>query len=547
MFLPSKNRPQAFQLLLLAALITNCGAQTRYIFGSPTANDQSYIELINRARANPPAEGARLAAVTDPEILSAYNQFGVDLTMMQNEFNVIAVAPPLAPNDKLTKSARAHTQWMFDNATQAHDETNPANTPGQRITNAGYNWTTFGENIFAFSNNTGFGHVGFEVDWGPGGTGGMQSPRGHRNSIHNPNFREIGVGTLSGTNGAVGPQVVTQDFGTEFNSSIFATGVAYYDLNSNNFYDIGEGISGLGVKVSGAGYFCSTAIGGGWVVPVPAIAATRTVTFSGLGISQSGNVVVAGNANTKIDLKLAYTPPSILSPTSGLAGNIYSLSFSAVGGATGYKWNRWNMAPAAAQNCDSLTTVKVTTTSDYPVLNTTIKQQGTASFHLANPGVPGDQTIELNSLYHGGTASSMAFLSRLRTSTSSEFYKVQIKVDGTAVWQDVYSQTGGTAEASFSSKKVDLSFMAGKDFQVRFILSFAGGNTYANTGDNFGWFIDAIKFTNISKLTKKITQTLSVTQADFTPTAGTYLISVAPVISGIEFPGGNKIVTILAN
>jgi hypothetical protein len=120
-------------------------------------------------------------------------------------------------------------------------------------------------------------------------------------------------------------------------------------------------------------------------------------------------------------------------------------------------------------------------------------------------------------------------------------------VDGSTHWQDVYSQTGGTAEASFSSKKVNLSSMAGKSFRIRFILSFPSGSTFANTGDNFGWFIDAINFTNCSKLVKNVSQTLSTTQGNFTPTVGTYLISVAPIISGNPFPGSAKVLTILAN
>ena len=44
--------------------------------------------------------------------------------------------------------------------------------------------------------------------------GGMQTGRGHRANIHSANFREIGVGVTLGTNGAIGPQLVTQDFGT---------------------------------------------------------------------------------------------------------------------------------------------------------------------------------------------------------------------------------------------------------------------------------------------------------------------------------------------
>ena len=42
---------------------------------------------------------------------------------------------------------------------------------------------------------------------------GMQNPAGHRRNIHNARFEEIGIGVINGTNGDVGPQLVTQDFG----------------------------------------------------------------------------------------------------------------------------------------------------------------------------------------------------------------------------------------------------------------------------------------------------------------------------------------------
>src|ERR1051325_1441533 len=49
-----------------------------YSIGDPTNEEQYYLELINRARANPTAEGVRLALTTDPNVLSAYSAFGVN-------------------------------------------------------------------------------------------------------------------------------------------------------------------------------------------------------------------------------------------------------------------------------------------------------------------------------------------------------------------------------------------------------------------------------------------------------------------------------------
>ncbi|MES2660051.1 MAG: CAP domain-containing protein [Verrucomicrobiota bacterium] len=547
MFKRPTLRPGVFHclpLVLLSALTSE--SQTLYQFGNPTAEEQSYIELINRARANPLAEGARLATTTAPDVLAAYTQYGVNLTMMQNEFNAIAAAQPLAPNAALTSAARSHSQWMLNNATQSHDETNPSNTTQQRITNAGYIWSTIGENIYAYSSNVWYGHAGFQVDWGPGGTGGMQSGRGHRANIHRAAFKEIGAGVVNGTNGAIGPQLVTQDLGAPSNGQTFGTGVAYYDLNANNFYDIGEGIAGLTVNVSGTTNYCTTAIGGGWVVPIPNTATTRTVTFSGLGINQNNNLTVPASTNAKTDLKLTYSPPSITSAATATSGNLHTFAFTAVGGATGYKWNRWNTSAALSENCNALTNVTVTTTSAYPVLNTSVKQEGTSSFHLANPGTIGNQIVELNSLYHGQASASLAFQSRLRNSTSSEHHKVQVKEEGSAAWQDVYNQDGGTVEASFSSKTVLLPTMAGKKFRVRFILNFPGGSTYGDTGDIFGWFIDAISFNNISTLSSNVSQTLAGTGGTFTPSTGNYLMSVAPVISGIEFSSTSQSLAVTA-
>lgn len=534
-----------------ATLMLPCQAQTLYPFGNPTAEEQQYIEYINRARANPPAEGARLAATTDPDVVSACNYFSVDLAMLQTEFNAIPAAPPLAPHASLTTAARGHSQWMLTTGTQEHNETNPANTPWDRITAAGYTWSNAGENIYAYAKTVWHGHAGFEVDWG-GSLGGMQDPRGHRDTIHDPDLREIGVGVVMGTNSTVtpvaGPQLVTQDFGTRFSSPNLGTGVAYYDLNSNNFYDIGEGISGLTVNMSGTTTYCTTAAGGGWVVPAPSTsAATRTMTFSGLGVNQTTNIVFPLNKNAKADLKLAYSPPAITSSATAVAGSAHNLTFTAVGGATGYSWTRSTMTAAAAENCESTTNITTAISPAYTLLSTSFTQQGTGSFHLQNPTAT-SQLFQLNSLYYGGTSPSLSFQSCLRTSSANEHFKVQVKPEGETVWQDAYDQTGygNSGESVFTLKTATLTGMAGKAFRVRFLLSFNGGSYYPSTGTNLGWYIDAINFTNVSTLGSSTTQSLTGTSGTFTPTAGTYLMSVAPLISGREFPASYQTLTATA-
>ncbi len=66
----------------------------------------------------------------------------------------------------------------------------------------------------------------------------MQDPSGHRTNVYRNNIREIGVGVIEGTNGSVGPLLVTHALATESSyDQPFITGVAYYDIDGNGGYD----------------------------------------------------------------------------------------------------------------------------------------------------------------------------------------------------------------------------------------------------------------------------------------------------------------------
>jgi hypothetical protein len=64
---------------------------------------------MDRARANPTAEGLRLATTTDSNILSAYSSFGVNLVLMQSQFALLPPAPPLSMNATLATAAPSFT------------------------------------------------------------------------------------------------------------------------------------------------------------------------------------------------------------------------------------------------------------------------------------------------------------------------------------------------------------------------------------------------------------------------------------------------------
>lgn len=290
-----------------------------YSIGDPTNDEQFYLELINRARANPPAEGGRLATTTDSNVLSAYNSFGVNLTLMQTQFAAILPQPPLSMNAVLTTAARGHSQNMLQNNYQGHNGPDGSLTTRLATYISGANGWAIGENVYAYSKSDFYGHAGFEVDWGGTvATGGMQFPAGHRDNIHSAQFREIGVGVVLGSNGGtsgVGPQLVTQDFGARGGLLPFVTGVVYRDLNGNNFYDPGEGVGGVTVNVTGASFYAVTANSGGYSVPVPGDG-PYVITFSGGAVATNQkNVNVTGGQNVKADYLATAAPTPTPTPS----------------------------------------------------------------------------------------------------------------------------------------------------------------------------------------------------------------------------------------
>lgn len=534
-----------FLLHLVLAMTAFGQAPTQYSIGTPTDEEQLYLELINRARANPTAEGIRLAAITDPDVLSNYTHFGVNLTLMQAEFAAILPQQPLAMNAQLTQAARGHTQFMFENAVQQHDGQGGSSIVG-RMTAAGYPVDAAGENVFSYSTSVHQGHAGFQVDWGPGGTGGMQAGRGHRVNIHQSYFKEIGIGVLNGTNTVngetVGPQLVTQDMGLQNSSPAFVTGVAYYDLNGNDFYDLGEGVGGVRVDVAGASFFAITTSSGGYAVPVPTSNANRNVTFTNLGFNHDATAAIAGGANVKVDMRPTYVPPTVVGPSTASTLVATSYSFNAVNGATGYDHRFLARIAAPLDEANNLNRVTAVKTGSYSALSTTVKHASSGSYHLLHPtAVP--QTLTYQSSFYVESNAQVSFRSRLRGATVTQKAAVQVSTDNGNTWTDVYSQVGGghPGEGGFTLRTASLAAFAGKEIKLRFGYLFLGGSFFPQVGDDFGWYVDEVSFTNVLDLSQAVTTAVAggSTSFDFTaPQVADYLLWVRPKISGRAWPFG---------
>ena len=258
---------------------------------TPTAFEQELLELINLIRADPSGEFGRLivnqsaGTAVDPDITSAISYYNVDLGLFKSQMSAFGAVAPLAWNTKLASAANGHSQQMISQDYQDHVLPGEANV-GARITSAGYTWNAYGENIYAFAKSPIQAHAGFVIDWGSG-TGGMQTPPGHRNTILSDTYTEVGISALveSNSSTSVGPYVITQDFGRQSGYAAQLLGSVFTDADGDAFYDAGEGLGGVTVSVSGTSGTFSTQTwsAGGYQLVVPA--GSYTITFSGGGLS----------------------------------------------------------------------------------------------------------------------------------------------------------------------------------------------------------------------------------------------------------------------
>lgn len=288
-------------LLLSVAVCAQAAPTALYPQPQPSNAEQFMLERINLARANPAAEGQMLAGAQDSEILRYYSHYGVDTGKLVSDFARIAARPPLAFNAKLMASSRQHSLDQAQAGFQGHDGSDGSHFD-QRITGQGYAWGALGENVFAYSENAFFGHVGLNADWGV-------PALDHRANIMNtdpnfPCFKEVGISCVSTSVPSFGPMVITQDFGTPSDSSVsYLVGVIYNDLNGNGSYDEGEGLGGVTVTPDAGDNYAVTSASGGFVLPLPAGSGSLSVVAAGgaLGAPRTKTVNYGGAQNVKVD------------------------------------------------------------------------------------------------------------------------------------------------------------------------------------------------------------------------------------------------------
>ncbi len=254
-------------------------------YGDPSSEEQELLEHMNRARRDPVGEGDRAAAfyrdvsLQSSHLLAAARLTGVpEFTPVETHDAITAIppAPPLVFDGTLIDVARAHAQVMSDLDQQTFQGPGEA-VLEQRVVDAGYpDGATFDEFIYGYGREPLNIHGVFMLDVGQpvDATTGRRAT-GHRDTIMDPDFIEIGVGIVDRqrTDGSpplvtLGPKVVTIDFSKPLSPLRYVTGVCYVDLDGDGAYGRDEGIEGVRVETDATSEYTITSSSGGYAIPV---------------------------------------------------------------------------------------------------------------------------------------------------------------------------------------------------------------------------------------------------------------------------------------
>ncbi|MBE7156945.1 MAG: hypothetical protein INR62_00665 [Rhodospirillales bacterium] len=253
-------------VLFGAAAHTQTTGLTQYTIGTPSGDETEILHIINRARANPPAEGQRLvnsilADTIYPDIYS-----GIDLNTLLAQFQSYPARPPLAFNAQLNAAAQAHTADMVATGVVQHNSSD-GTSAYTRVTAFGY------------------GYFAGECVWGYPYTERPMTPLdmegGYEIDPGNPNLghRLITLGPLSIGESEIGIAQYrvgnwnTEDFGTSYTPPLL-TGAVFADQAGTGIYASGEGVGSVVVTAPGASsFYAVTVASGAYTLPLDLVPA----------------------------------------------------------------------------------------------------------------------------------------------------------------------------------------------------------------------------------------------------------------------------------
>jgi uncharacterized protein YkwD len=301
----------------MAVVASLLGSTVPALAGGVTAEEEQFVYELNQARR-------------DPAAYAAANLSGQAATIVAN-FTPMA---PLAVNDTLSNAAQLRSDDMFKYQYFAHWNPTTGFGPDDALAQAGYSWTSWGENIGLRYTNARQMLNGF-----------LNSNAGHRESVMGQGttpakFREIGVGTRLSTGDPDWYGIWTASLAKPTGWVPALTGVVYEDKNNNGRMELGEGLPGVTVK-AGSKTATSNA-GGGWTLKTGSGSFSVTATGGGMPSPLSTTKTVGSN-NVWVEFISEDLPVEQGKPPCK-SGDCDSLALVGYGG----KWHLWEELSADA-------------------------------------------------------------------------------------------------------------------------------------------------------------------------------------------------------
>lgn len=426
-----------------------------------TAEEVYFSELVNRARANPTAEGVRLGL-----------NLGNGLTLAEQAR--LVAQEPLALNVSLLLAARAHSLDMP--ARSFFDHTNPSGqTPTIRAQAQGYAGTA-GENI-------GAGHANVDALY----RAWMAMPNERRNllSLHagfDATFHsdQIGPGFAWNISGAAYTSYFTADFGNPSAQARtqWLTGVVFTDADANAFYGIGEGLGGVRVDVfaGGGGAATGTPVqtfttddAGNYQIALGNGAYTVTFTRLSTGATVTRSATIDGQ-NVKLDARaseLVIPPPPPPTDDHASAGAWSSATGMTVDPSTGH----------------GAATGTLGTTSDSDLFTFIAPRAGAATITAARVG-DGNMTVRVRiynaaqTLIATGAVVGAGSEATATLIAGQRYYVLIDMTAGSSATNYAVAMEGPADEPDDDPAGADEEFLAGADHALATTLS-AGKSTIA--------------------------------------------------------------------
>ena len=329
----------------------------------PDGNEQQMLWLMNRARANPTAEGMWLSDTGVPDIAEDIINTGVDLDVMKSEFALIPPKPPAAFDVRLYNAAYEHSLNLIDCNCQTHTGQN------ELVLASGFEYGTLRGNVFSYAKSAIHCHAALNIDWAGTNTGGdefgMQPGRGHRVSIMSidRSLYNVGIAIIphEGSYPNVGPFVMTGNYASAYTFGYypppnhfnrFIVGTVWNDSNCNELYDPGEGIGNVTVQPDQGAYYAKTCDSGGYAIPVTTPGSYQ-ITFSGGSLpGQVIKTVEIGEDSILLDINTAAPAASFHTegPTLGYIPFQVSFTDTSGGNITARQWDFGDGETGTGQN-----------------------------------------------------------------------------------------------------------------------------------------------------------------------------------------------------